>query len=153
MKPSYTLRPATAADYDFLYALHVATIRPAVEATWGWDEAFQASYFHEHFIPEENQVVVVDGQDVGVLKLEERDGDLFISLLEIAPAFQSAGLGSQIIADVVASAFARDQAVTLHVLKANPGARRLYERLGFRVVETRDVRHVMRSAPPAEKES
>lgn len=153
MSPHYALRPANAADFDFLFALHAATIRPAVEATWGWDEAFQANHFREHFVAEENQVIVVDGQDVGVLKLEERDGDLFIGLIEIAPAFQGAGLGSQIIRDVVASAFAREQAVALHVLKANPGARRLYERLGFQVVETRDVRYVMRLAPPVPEES
>lgn len=153
MSRYYTLRPATAADFDFLFALHAATIRRAVEATWGWDKAFQANYFREHFVAEENQVIVVDGQDVGVLKLEERDGDLFIGLIEIAPAFQGAGLGSQIIRDVVASAFACGRGVALHVLKANPGARRLYERLGFQVVETRDVRYVMRLAPPVPEES
>jgi ribosomal protein S18 acetylase RimI-like enzyme len=148
MSACYSLRPATAEDAVFLYALHVATIRPAVEATWGWDETFQASYFREHFVAEANQVIVVEGQDVGVLKLEERDGNVFIALIEVAPAFQGAGLGSQVIGDVVATAFARGQAVALHVLKANSGARRLYERLGFTVVETRDVRHVMRIIPP-----
>jgi len=152
MSYAYTLRPATAGDYDFLYALHVATIRAAVEATWGWDDAFQARYFHEHFVPEEIQVILVEGQEVGVLRLEERDGDLFIALIEIAPAFQGAGLGSQIIRDVVDAAFARGQAVSLHVLKANPGARRLYERLGFQIVETREERYVMRLVPPMPEE-
>jgi ribosomal protein S18 acetylase RimI-like enzyme len=148
---NYSLRPATAADYDFLYTLHAATIRPAVEATWGWNDAVQEQYFRERFVPEQNQVIVAGGEDVGVLKLEERDGDLFLSLIEITPAFQGAGLGSQIIRDVVALAFARGQAVTLHVLKANPGARRLYERLGFQIVETRDVRYVMRVVPAEEE--
>jgi ribosomal protein S18 acetylase RimI-like enzyme len=148
---NYSLRPATAEDYDFLYTLHAATMRPAVEETWGWDDAFQEQYFRDHFVPEQNQVIVAGGEDVGVLKLEERDGDLFLGLIEITPAFQGAGLGSRIIKDVVAMAFARGQAVTLHVLKANPEARRLYERLGFQIVETRDVRYVMRAAP-AEKE-
>jgi ribosomal protein S18 acetylase RimI-like enzyme len=143
----YTLRPATDGDYDWLFALHVATLRPAVEATWGWDETYQTAYFREHFSARQNQIIVVGGQDAGVLKLEERDGDVFVGLVEIVPSLQGGGLGSQIIRDVVASAFARGQAVTLHVLKANDGARRLYERLGFQVVETRDVRHVMRIAP------
>ncbi len=153
MSHAYALRPATDDDYDFLYALHVSTIRPAVEATWGWDEAFQIRHFRDKFVPEKNQVVLVNGQEVGVLKLEERDGDLFIALIEIAPVFQSAGLGSRIIQDVMAAAFARRQAVSLHVLKANPDARRLYERLGFQLVETLEERHVLRIAPPDEREA
>lgn len=148
MSDAYTLRPATAGDYDFLFDLHVATLRPSVEATWGWDEAFQARYFQDKFVPNENQMVLVDGQEAGVLKLEERDGDVFVALIEIAPALQGAGLGSQIIRDVIAAAFARGQAVSLHVLKANPNARRLYERLGFQIVETREERHVLRITPP-----
>lgn len=148
MSYAYTLRPATAGDCDFLFALHVSTMRPSVEATWGWDEAFQARYFQEKFVPGENQMVLVDEQEVGVLRLEERDGDLFIALIEISPALQGAGLGSQIIQDVMAAAFARGQALSLHVLKANPNARRLYERLGFQIVETRQERHVLRITPP-----
>jgi ribosomal protein S18 acetylase RimI-like enzyme len=148
----YRLRTASDDDYDFLYALHVATIRPAVEATWGWDDAFQAGRFRQHFVAAENQIIVVAGEDIGVLKLEERDGDCFLGLIEIAPAYQGRGLGSQVVLDVMASAFKNNQAVSLHVLKANPGARRLYERLGFRVVETREERYVMRVTLPGRQE-
>lgn len=45
MDRPYALRPATADDYEFLYQLHVAAIKPAVEATGGWDEAFQQEHF------------------------------------------------------------------------------------------------------------
>lgn len=152
MSHSYSLRPASSDDYDFLYELHVATIRPAVEATWGWDDHFQARYFRQHFVATANQVVVVSGEDAGVLKLEERDGDCFIGLIEIAPAYQNSGLGSSVIRDVVARAFEHGQAVSLHVLKANVAARRLYERLGFYITEERAERFVMRLTPPPEAE-
>ena len=39
--PAYTLRPATAEDYAFLYDLHVATMKEYVAQTWGWDDAVQ----------------------------------------------------------------------------------------------------------------
>ena len=55
----YTLRPATHDDYHFLYHLHISTIRPAVEATWGWDEAFQREYFREHFDPATRQIIEI----------------------------------------------------------------------------------------------
>jgi hypothetical protein len=41
----YQLRPATAADYDFLYQLKVAALKEYVAATWGWDEAYQRQHF------------------------------------------------------------------------------------------------------------
>ena len=144
MSQRYTLRAATGDDFEFLYALHVETIRAAVEATWGWDDSFQQAHFREHFSARANQIIVADGVDVGALRLEERDGDCFIALLEIAPAYQNRGLGSDVILDVVKTAFQRDQAVSLHVLKANLAARRLYERLGFGVTEERAERFVMR---------
>lgn len=147
MTNRYALRVATANDYDFLYQLHVATMRPAVEATWGWDDAFQEDFFRERFVAGANQIVVVDGVDAGVLKLEERDGDMYLGLIEIAPAYQNRGLGTAVIREVVKAAFERGQAVFLHVLKANPAARCLYERLGFEVVEERTERFVMQIRP------
>ncbi len=153
MRHEYTLRVAVEEDYDFLYALHVATIRTAVEATWGWDEAYQAERFRQRFIAADNQIIVVAGADVGVLKLEERDGACYIALIEIAPLYQGRGLGTVVIKDVIAAARARGQAVTLHVLKANPDARRLYERLGFEVVESLEERTLLALTPGAAEEA
>lgn len=143
----YRLRAATADDYDFLYRLHATTIREAVEATWGWDETFQRQYFRDHFDPEAQQIVVVDGKDVGVLKWEERDGEPFLGLIEIVPAYQGQGLGTRLIVDLLTEAQNRGKSLTLHVLKANPRARALYERLGFITIEERTERYVMRAPP------
>jgi len=63
----YSLRPATDADYGFLYDLHAATIKACVEATWGWDDAVQPTMFRERWNPTETQVVVVDSHDVGTV--------------------------------------------------------------------------------------
>ena len=140
----YTLRQATANDYHFLYRLHAATIREAVEATFGpWDESFQQARFEEHFQPEVRQIIVVEGRDVGVLQVEEREDHVFLGLIEVTPEMQNRGLGTRVINDVLAQAQARGKAVRLQVLKGNPGARRLYERLGFAIVEEREERYVM----------
>lgn len=145
MQPSYSLRQATEDDFDFLYALHVSTIREAVVATWGpWDEGFQRKWFEDHWDPRPQQVIVVEGQDVGVLKLERYQDELFLALIEVAPAWQGRGLGTAVIRDVQAQAREAGVPVTLQVLKGNPRARQLYERLGFEVVEEQDKRLVMR---------
>jgi len=144
----YTLRQATGDDFAFLYDLHRTTIREAVEATWGWDEAFQRRRFREHFDPTGSQIIVVAGRDVGVLQVEQWGDEIFLGLIEIAISHQGRGLGTRVIKDVLALAHAENRPVSLHVLKTNPRARRLYRRLGFVVDEEREERLVMRADPP-----
>jgi len=142
----FSFRPATDADYDFLYNLHVAAIRPSVEATWGWDDAFQQAYFRSRWNPAENQVIMVESKMVGTLRLVENQDEIFLGLIEIHPDYQNRGLGATIIQDILTKARQRSLPVLLHVLKANTDARRLYERLGFEIVEEREMRYVMKMA-------
>ena len=130
----YQLRIATDADYDFLYDLHVATLRAYVERTWGWDEAFQRAHFREHWNPSACQIVVVGGRDAGVLQVQRRGGEIVLGNIRIAPAWQRRGLGTAIIQDILSQAQKDGLPVVLQVLKVNP-AKRLYERLGFVVTD------------------
>lgn len=149
MSSRYTLRSAMDDDYDFLYELHIASIRPSVEATWGWDDAFQAEYFRSHWDPTNRQIICVDGVDVGTLKLEQRCPEvIFLALIEIHPDYQSQGIGTEVIRDVIADAHRRGLDVELNVVKANPKAKHLYERLGFVITEERKDRYVMVAPTP-----
>ena len=144
MQPVYTLRRASDADYGFLYGLHVAAMQASVEATWGWDEGFQRRYFEEHWDPGPRRIIVVDGRDVGVVQVEVYQDEIFLAMIAIAPAYQGRGLGTAVIQDVQEKGRKAGLPVTLHVLKTNPDARRLYERLEFVTVERREERFVMR---------
>ncbi len=144
--PTYCLRQVTDADYDFLYQLHVVTIRSSVEATWGWDDSFQEKYFRTRWNPSERQIIVVDGTDVGTVTLKWRPTELILALIQVHPDYQGRGLGTSVMRDIISFAHARALPVVLHVLKANPNAQRLYARLGFTITEEREKRYVM-SAP------
>lgn len=143
----YVLRPATAADYDFLYQLHRNTIRPYVEATWGWDEADQQERWQNHFDPTGRQIIqlrVADTlTDIGTLELSYNADNWYIDLIEIAPEYQNQGIGTTIITDLIRQAHAAGLPLTLSVLKANTPARRLYERLGFQITDEDPVRFQM----------
>jgi len=127
----YTLRPATPADAAFLYDLHVAAMRDVIEATWGWDGAWQRRHFDEQFSPERIQLIVVAGEPVGMLEVEDRPDDTFVANIKLLPKMQGHGLGSAVMRDVLARAAGRGVPVRLQVLRVNAGARHLYERLGF----------------------
>ena len=97
----YTFRSSTAVDYAFLYQLHVATMKPYVAQVWGWDEQMQAERFRQHVDPIRQRIVVVDGQEIGVLEVEERPSDLFLANLRILPEFQRQGCGTRILRDLL----------------------------------------------------
>lgn len=144
--PAYSLRPATADDYAFLYTLRVAAMKEYVAQTWGWDGAAQRERFAANFHPAGHQIIVAAGRDVGVLFVERRPADWFLGSIEIAPEAQRRGLGAAIIRDILATAAREGLPVRLQVLKVNP-ARRLYERLGFAIIGETPTHYLMRATP------
>jgi ribosomal protein S18 acetylase RimI-like enzyme len=139
-----TTRAATHADYHFFYTLHKLALGTYVEATWGWDEAFQRKLFRDEWEPTANQVVLLGGEPIGCLRVEEHDDCVFVDYIAIMPEHQRHGIGASLLCQVQASAATRGLPVRLNVLKVNP-ARALYERLGFTVVGEDDVRWYMES--------
>ena len=142
----YKLRPATHSDYDFIYEVKKAALGAYVAATWGWDEAFQREYFAQDFDPAEHQVIVVDRQDIGELSIQYGESEINLSEIYILPEFQRLGFGSAIIKDLIFEGKLSGRPVRLQVLKVNP-AKRLYERLGFNLVEENQNYFVMRIVP------
>jgi ribosomal protein S18 acetylase RimI-like enzyme len=126
-----TLRPATAEDAEFFFALHERSLGPYVEQIWGWDDDVQRAYLTGHLVLDRVRVIVVDGVDVGRLDVEDRDEEAFLALIELAPDHQGRGIGSRLIRELLERAGAEGKGVTLSVLGVNDRAYRLYRRLGF----------------------
>jgi ribosomal protein S18 acetylase RimI-like enzyme len=148
MRPNQLLqlRAATPEDAEFLFQLQRATMREYVEQTWSWDERWQRAHFQEKFDPARNQIVVLDNRDIGVIAAERREDEVFLTSLYILPEYQRRGIGTLLIKSVIEGAFQEGLPVRLRVLKVNP-ARRLYERLGFTVVEEAYTHYYMKATP------
>jgi ribosomal protein S18 acetylase RimI-like enzyme len=141
------LRPSSEADRDFLFEVHRASLKDYVAATYGpWDDAHQREMFDAKFSPDRFQVITRDGQDVGLLRVEEAPDHLTIALIELLPAFQRQGIGTAVIARVLAHARVRHLPVHLQVFKVNP-ARHLYTRLGFSTTAETSTHFVMELPP------
>ena len=141
----FEVRQATPDDRDTLYRIKREAMRPYVERVWGWDEELQERRFRESYDHTETQVLLVDGLAVGLLRISERESALFIDQVEIVPDYQGCGIGTALIKNVLA----RGRPVELGVMKVNVDARRLYERLGFRVTGETATHYHMRAEPPA----
>jgi ribosomal protein S18 acetylase RimI-like enzyme len=66
----------------------------------------------------------------------------------ILPIYQNQGIGSQIVIISIARARHNGQALRLQTLKANLGAKRLYERHGLRVTGVTEIHWHIEIDPP-----
>lgn len=77
-------------------------------------------------------IILYQDTKIGLLKLDEKEGEIEIVQIQIDPVFQGKGFGKDIIFSVIRSALDQKKTLFLSVLEVNP-AKSLYARLGFQV--------------------
>ena len=145
------LRPATAADSEFCFQLHKAAMGEYVTAIWGWDEQRQREHHDRGFAPGDWQIITADGTDAGILIVEYRPAQIYLSRIEIHPDYQGHGIGTWLISALIDEAAQRGQDLVLDVLTVNNRAHALYQRLGMKEVARHgynNIRITMRSTRP-----
>jgi ribosomal protein S18 acetylase RimI-like enzyme len=151
-------RPELPEDEAFLAKLY-ATTRAGEMALTGWDAAqqeaflrqqfqFQTAHYRKHYGDALFQIILRDDTPIG--RLYVHFGAQEIRLMDIAllPEHRGAGLGGSILENLLQEAAQLGKTVTLHVERFNP-ALRLYQRLGFRVIEDQQINFYMEWRPPA----
>ncbi len=141
--PGYVLRPADSDDVEFLTDVVVVVTKdqgrwpaelcaPDAEAEW---RAGFSDWTREQLGGDVDgsttSVVLVDGDRVGRHRVVRAPDHVELAGVQLLPAHQGRGIGTQVVRDVLAEA--RDQGVParISVEQDNPRARALYERLGF----------------------
>lgn len=139
-------RPATGADLPFLLALRRESMGPHLAAAGlhGSEEDYLVRVRHRFDCAE---VLMLDGQPVGLLKLLRQPGQWQVLQFQLADVVRGQGIGRRLLEGLLADAARAGATVGLSVLKANP-AKRLYEQLGFSVVgEDAHEFHMVNPAP------
>src|SRR5687767_9567445 len=95
-----SLQPASQSDHEFLYRLHCATMRDYVDRTWGWDDDAQRIAFDIRLSTNPHQVILFDGDPVGMLEIEHHPTELVIANIQVLPEYQGRGIGSAVIREV-----------------------------------------------------
>ncbi|TNE61138.1 MAG: GNAT family N-acetyltransferase [Alphaproteobacteria bacterium] len=154
------LRPLSEPDdLPFLRALFAST-RAQEMAFLPWTDAQKQAFLHQQFDAQhrsyaayrkprpERMIVELAGSPVGRLYLHAPAGEIHIVDISLMPAVRGQGLGGLLLRGVIERAECEGRAVYLQVDEVNP-ARRLYERLGFRITGTNDFRLCMQRPPQA----
>ena len=124
------LRPATEADREFFWDTRREGFLPLVP---DWDDAAMRAQADLEFDELPVQIVEEAGARIGYLCVVDRPDHLWLDEIVLVPGARGRGIGTALVEQVIGDAAARGVPVRLGVLEQNP-ARRLYERLGFRVV-------------------
>lgn len=132
----YVLRQATTSDSEFVYQVTEASMREYVEHTFGpWVTEEQRNIIGKSFDPSTHQVISVAGKTAGILAIRSHENYVQLEKLYLLPEFQRLGIGSDILEKLTNSARRARTPIHLRVLSSNTGALKLYERLGFVVVD------------------
>ena len=138
-----SLRPASEADIPFLLLLRDKTMRKYLEEVGmptteeEYEKRIRYKFAHA-------QIVELNGNPIGLFKAiyTVELNYWYLVQIQIAPEYQGLKVGSKLISDLIGKAGLTNSKVGLSVIKTNP-AKQLYSKLGFKVVESSGVEHLM----------
>jgi ribosomal protein S18 acetylase RimI-like enzyme len=150
--PAIELRPAEPGDREFLLAVYAST-RAEELSVVPWTNEEKAAFLRMQFEAQDAHyrtthpdgrfdVIVRGATPIGRMYVANVAHEIRIIDIALLPEYRGQGVGSDLIARVLAEADAEGLPVTLHVEPWNP-ARRLYERFGFHTVSVGDVYELM----------
>ena len=128
-------RSATAADVPFLLELRRQTMS-AHQLASGVIPSEEERERRVLYSFENARIVLLGGQPAGLLKVRREGLKWELVQIQLLPSLHGKGLGTALLGALVAETRTAGASLRLSVHKANP-ARRLYERLGFVIVEER----------------
>jgi ribosomal protein S18 acetylase RimI-like enzyme len=139
------VRPCLISDKEFVYETKRIAMSPSVEKIWGkWDEGYQRGRFNKFFNPDLTQIIQYSGQDIGALIVEDEPNSIQVDNIQILPEFQNRGIGSFLLIQIIKKAKKSRKTVTLQVLKSNLDAKKLYERLEFKVIRETEYHYQLK---------
>ncbi|HEX8708409.1 MAG TPA: GNAT family N-acetyltransferase [Pyrinomonadaceae bacterium] len=138
-----SLRAVVAEDEPFLFEVYAST-RNEELAAWGWDAAQQEGFLRMQFLAQgrsygtddeqtSHQIILLDERPAGRLVVTRTESYIRLTDIALLGPYRGSGIGTALIKELIEEADAGGLPLRLHVLKTNLGAKRLYERLGFRL--------------------
>ena len=151
-----SLRPVTAEDAGFLLVVYASTRLEELAMT-NWNDEQKAQFcamqFHaqdSHYrlhYPGAQYFVILDGDTPGGrLYVDHWKNEIRIIDIALLPVHRGKGIGTHLLSGLQDQAAAAQKKLSIHVESFNP-ARRLYERLGFELVEDKGVYQLMEWTP------
>lgn len=141
----YDIKNVYNSDKEAIYLTKKNSIQPYVEKIWGWNEEYQILDFEESFLLDNFKKIMVDELFVGFIETQEYDQVINVTEIHILPDYQGAGIGSDIIRNIISKAEDKNKSTTIGCFKDNVNAVKLYKRLGFEMINETETHFVMKT--------
>ncbi len=151
-QPEVGFRPIQQGDKPFLSQLYASTRQDEMAAVpWSEEEKqrfldfqfeAQSKFYQEQFPEGDFQIILLDGKPAGRLYIDRRPDEIRLVDIGLLPRHRRKGLGGRLMKGVLDEGRQAGKPVRIHVEHNNP-AMRLYQRLGFRQIDTNGVYHLM----------
>lgn len=157
-RESIRFRPTTPEDVPFLRLVY-GTTRDDEMRQVPWSDEEKAAFLdmqfaaqkqhYEQFYPLcEFLVIELEGEGIGRLYIDRGESDIEIVDISLLPEHRGRGIGRMLLEEILEEGRLTGKKVSIYVEHYNP-ARHLYDRLGFRHVDTNGVYHKMEWAAEA----
>ena len=128
------LAQAEELDRAFFRMAHHLAYREVVESMFGWNEAEQDKIVDSEFDECNPHIINHAGTSVGTVGWQIREDHIWFGPIYIMPEFQSRGIGTSVLRQIIEMSRAQKLRLRLRTLSGNLGAKSFYERLGFSVM-------------------
>jgi ribosomal protein S18 acetylase RimI-like enzyme len=126
------LRPSQPADSTLEVKLDVLAFKMSEEDALLHYEDIKNRTEEHRFI------IVAEGIDVGKIRVSRMDGEAYIYGFAILPEFQGKGYGGKALRNIVKIEHDAGYSIGLDVEAKNMHALRLYENIGFKIIQAQD---------------
>lgn len=134
------LRLSHPEDLELFWTTRRDGFQTYAEQAFGpWDDVKQRASAERDFGECPIEIVERDGVAIGYQIVERHPDHWFLDEIAVIPSVRDRGLGTGLVRAIMDAAHAAGVPVRLNCLHVNP-ARHLYDRLGFRVIVTEDIR-------------
>ena len=155
-----TLRPTTVGDEEILLEIYASTRADELAVTnWSPPErdAFvrmqftaQRDYYQSQYPHGDHKLILAGDHPAGRLYTAETEDEIRILDITVLPHLRGAGIGTPLITGVLSRAREAGKPVRIYVETLNP-SRRLFERLGFKVIEEDGLNVLLECRPSPDR--
>jgi ribosomal protein S18 acetylase RimI-like enzyme len=145
-------RPIAPEDTPFLRRVYGTTREEEMRAV-PWTEeqkkqfvdmqfAAQKQHYEQAYPSCDFLVIELDGESIGRLYIDRDETDIYIIDIALLPEHRRRGVGGMLLEEILEEGRTTGKKVQIYVEHDNP-ARHLYDRLGFRHVDSNGIYHKM----------
>jgi len=136
--PEYDLRSARDADGEFCWRMHLEAFGALLRTDEDWDEHAAAHTFLSLFDPAGYQIIVLAGEDAGMLSCERAGDQLLVRCLALCAERRGLGVGAAVLRDLLREARSAGRRLRIDLRAGDWRLRTFCERVGLGLEELPD---------------